>query len=995
MSNQIVISSGAKVRELEGVITGASGILSSVPYGGANGVATLDSSGKVPVYQLPASVVTYLGTWNAATNTPTLTNGTGDAGDMYLCNVAGTVNFGAGPITFAVGDWVLYGSGTWQKSNGQNGTVTSVAASITGNSLGITGSPITTAGTLAFAFAGTNAQYINGAGNLTTFPNLTGYVPYTGATSDVNLGLFDLKTAKVWLYDVPNSGYGSMELTDGVLHFEDADGHSMVTMEDGYLTIANASTIRALLNVSGLSANRDYAFPNASGTLALLESTQTFSGTNTFSASVINDDGLKIKFGSASNLTASYLTLSAYGLTTPNRTVLRLGTTASTISELIFSQSSSYAYTFPSVTGTLALTSDLSSYVPYTGATTNVDLGSRDLTSNGLISNIGIKLSQSSGYNGATGYTIINGTSSGIQIRANTTNILNLYFPAANNDYTFPNASGTLALTSNLSSYVPYSGATTNVDLGVYNLTSQHLIANGNTGIAGTLQLKQAASPAITNGYTGIYSSGPSLTFYSDWTGGKIANFSLLSITASRTFTLPNLDGTLALGTGTTNYHSKWTASGVLGNSLIWDNGTNVGIGNTNTSYTLDVSGTGRFTGNVYLGTSSGNVLVNATTLDATSGANFQLNGSFQSTGSSLVAAPTTASIIIDYQAAGNVGRIMAGSAAAWNKNLALNPYGGNVGIGTSSPSALLAVQGASSADGFGFFMGGSGATLGGIKMGNSGSTYASLYFDNSTNDVTLFQQYATGNLRFGTASTERMRIKSTGDIKIVTGNLLGWSDYSAGTTGVGLVGSGENLLFYSSGSERMRITSGGNVGIGNAGSSSIKMYLTSIGTTSSTYAVRFEDSSTNGLFYIRDDGYINSGVSSNSPYNLVRTGRVMMVDSGGGVGYQSSTRESKTNISNLTDVSFLYKLNPVSFNYRKSDGESNTFTDEFNEDLHYGLIADEVEKVNKELVFYNEKDGVKELAGVEYGKLTAVLIKAIQELSKELSDLKEIVATK
>ena len=172
MSNQLVITSGAKVRNLEGVLTGTSGIMGSVPLGGANGVATLDSGGKVPVSQLPSSVVTYLGTWNAATNTPTLTNGTGDAGDMYICNVAGTVNFGAGPITFAVGDWVLYGSGTWQKSSGQNGTVTSVAASITGNAIGITGSPITTAGTLAFAFAGTSGQYINGAGNLVTFPTI-------------------------------------------------------------------------------------------------------------------------------------------------------------------------------------------------------------------------------------------------------------------------------------------------------------------------------------------------------------------------------------------------------------------------------------------------------------------------------------------------------------------------------------------------------------------------------------------------------------------------------------------------------------------------------------------------------------------------------------------------------------------------------------------------------------------------------------------------------
>ena len=172
MSSQIQITGGAKVRSLEGVITGTSGILNSVPLGAANGVATLDAYGKVPLSQLPASVVTYLGTWNAATNTPTLANGTGDIGDLYICNVAGTVNFGSGPITFAVGDWVIYNGTSWQKSAGQNGTVTSVAASITGNSVGITGSPITTAGTLAFAFAGTNLQYVNGAGNLTTFPTL-------------------------------------------------------------------------------------------------------------------------------------------------------------------------------------------------------------------------------------------------------------------------------------------------------------------------------------------------------------------------------------------------------------------------------------------------------------------------------------------------------------------------------------------------------------------------------------------------------------------------------------------------------------------------------------------------------------------------------------------------------------------------------------------------------------------------------------------------------
>ena len=269
MSQQIQITGGAKVRDLQDVIIGTSGVLSSLGFNVANGVPKLDSNAKILVSQLPNSVMEYLGTWNASTNTPTLVNGTGNAGDVYLCNVAGTTNFGAGPITFAVGDSAIYSGSIWQRAGGATGTVTSVGVSRDGDALTITGSPITTSGTINLGFGGTSGQYINGAGNLTTFPSLTGYVPYIGATADLNLDTYDIYTAKLWLNDVPNAGFGSLELTDGVLHFEDADGHSMVTMEDGYLTIANASTIRALLNVSGLSANRDYAFPNASGTIAL------------------------------------------------------------------------------------------------------------------------------------------------------------------------------------------------------------------------------------------------------------------------------------------------------------------------------------------------------------------------------------------------------------------------------------------------------------------------------------------------------------------------------------------------------------------------------------------------------------------------------------------------------------------------------------------------------------------------------------------------------
>lgn len=100
----------------------ASAIQSS-EKGSNNGVATLDAGGKIPVAQLPNSVMTYEGTWDASTNTPTLANGTGDAGMVYLTTVAGTVDFGAGNITFAIGDWVVYNGAEWEKSTNSNAVV--------------------------------------------------------------------------------------------------------------------------------------------------------------------------------------------------------------------------------------------------------------------------------------------------------------------------------------------------------------------------------------------------------------------------------------------------------------------------------------------------------------------------------------------------------------------------------------------------------------------------------------------------------------------------------------------------------------------------------------------------------------------------------------------------------------------------------------------------------------------------------------------------------
>jgi len=88
-----------------------------------SGVATLDSGGKIPAGQLPSTVMDFKGNWNASTNTPTIADGTGNAGDVYLCNVAGTIDLGGGDITFSAGDWVVYNGTIWEQSINSNQVV--------------------------------------------------------------------------------------------------------------------------------------------------------------------------------------------------------------------------------------------------------------------------------------------------------------------------------------------------------------------------------------------------------------------------------------------------------------------------------------------------------------------------------------------------------------------------------------------------------------------------------------------------------------------------------------------------------------------------------------------------------------------------------------------------------------------------------------------------------------------------------------------------------
>lgn len=121
-------------------------------------------------------------------------------------------------------------------------------------------------------------------------------------------------------------------------------------------------------------------------------------------------------------------------------------------------------------------------------------------------------------------------------------------------------------------------------------------------------------------------------------------------------------------------------------------------------------------------------------------------------------------------------------------------------------------------------------------------------------------------------------------------------------------------------------------------------------------------------------------------------TNRDVFVDNTGLIGYVPSILASKTEVNDLTDASWLYSLRPVSFHYRKRD-ENGLYTDEAEIPLEYGLIAEDVETINPELVFYDETPKGLELRGVSYSKLIIPILAELQALRSRVAELEKAAA--
>ena len=116
---------------------------------------------KVAGGGLGSIAVRYQGTWNANTNTPTLTSSVGNQGDYYVVSVAGNTNLN-GITDWQPGDWAIFNGSVWEKVDNTETVYVSNVATGTG----LTGGPITTTGTISLANTAVTAGVYGDAANV-------------------------------------------------------------------------------------------------------------------------------------------------------------------------------------------------------------------------------------------------------------------------------------------------------------------------------------------------------------------------------------------------------------------------------------------------------------------------------------------------------------------------------------------------------------------------------------------------------------------------------------------------------------------------------------------------------------------------------------------------------------------------------------------------------------------------------------------------------------
>jgi len=394
-------------------------------------------------------------------------------------------------------------------------------------------------------------------------------------------------------------------------------------------------------------------------------------------------------------------------------------------------------------------------------------------------------------------------------------------------------------------------------------------------------------------------------------------------------------------GTSTSGYVAFFNGSTTLSgdSGLFWDN-TNkrLGIGTTSPSYPL----------HIYSTTAARNLIEGTT--------NFAVH-QVNNTGGSLF-------IGIDDSAGANFtgtayGRFIY-STGAYPLTFVTNnteririTSGGNVGIGTTSPSSILEL----SQPQYTFLtLTGTNTTQVQMNLGVNQVTQAT-YISSVTNHPLILQ----------TNSTERMRITSGGEVCINTTSTINSDKLmvqmanSTNQTGLGVraindggTASQPAISFYN-----------------GSGVLLSRMYADN-GT--GYFAINTTSSNTERLRIVNSSGNLLLGTSTDNGERLYVSGAIRAT----GTITANSDITLKKNLAKIENaLEKVEQINGYTYEFKADDSKR-----------HAGVIAQEIEGVLPEIV----NKGNDGLLGVEYGNISALLIEAIKEQQAQINKLKALL---
>jgi predicted heme/steroid binding protein len=198
--------------------------------------------------------VQYKGTWNAATNTPTLVSSVGVQGNYYVVSVSGNTNLN-GITDWKLGDWAIFNGSAWEKVdntdavisvNGQIGEVVLTTTDIAeGTNLYYTDLRARSAISLTTTGNSGASTYSNLTGVLNV-PNYTlaglGGVPLTRQLT-INGTTFDLSANRTWDVGTVTSVATSGPLTGGTITGSGTIGITQSgASSDGFLSSTDWNT---------------------------------------------------------------------------------------------------------------------------------------------------------------------------------------------------------------------------------------------------------------------------------------------------------------------------------------------------------------------------------------------------------------------------------------------------------------------------------------------------------------------------------------------------------------------------------------------------------------------------------------------------------------------------------------------------------------------------------------------------------------------------------